>query len=747
MSNTTTNSARLSSFRRCVAALALGVLVVLIVSGVASGQNETPDFPGADVDCDATRAANDALLITEFQVGLRDGAAACPLAEPGGQLNAGAGDVNTDGTTDILDALLIAQCIAGSDNESCAPLPTPAPTPTPTPNPLTGTAPGFIIAVESGMCVEAIDSSVEAGATIGFDTCGTPRPHERWLAVEVAPSVYEFQNEGSSMCLSVDGDDAGALVVQWPCDAQPAQRFTIVGSALRVEHSGQCLDGSNDSTAEGAVAVQQPCDDSASQNFLLETGTVPRDARARDGFWGPAISTPLVPVAGANLPDGRVLLWSAFAPGSFGGDRGFTQTAIFDPSTTLSASRQISNTGHDMFCPGIANLSDGRILVNGGSSASKTSIYDPVTDQWVSGGDMNVTRGYNSTALLSNGDVFTLGGSWSGGLGGKHGEVWSSDNTWRSLPQVPSESIETNDIEADKADNHAWLFAWENGRVFHAGPSSTMHWIDTEGAGTITPAGTRANDPHAMSGNAVMYEPGLILTLGGAPNQSSGFPTGNAHIVDITGPGPVTRAVESMAAPRIFQSSVVLPTGEVVIVGGQSAVRKFTDEQSVLAAEIFDPETERLRSVAAMTVPRNYHSIAMLLTDGRVLAGGGGLCGGCNANHFDVQIFTPPYLFGPDGELADRPVVTSAPGSVGYGETVAVSTDRDVEAFSLVRMASVTHAVNNDQRRIPVSSSGGDGTYVIEAPTSAGVAPPGLYMLFAMDSNGVPSVASLVQLS
>ena len=69
----------------------------------------------------------------------------------------------------------------------------------------------------------------------------------------------------------------------------------------------------------------------------------------------------------------------------------------------------------DMFCPGIAYLSDGRVLVNGGDSSPKTSIYDPSTQIVVfAGADMNIPRGYNSDVLLTTGEVLTLGGSWSG---------------------------------------------------------------------------------------------------------------------------------------------------------------------------------------------------------------------------------------------------------------------------------------------------------------------------------------------
>lgn len=112
------------------------------------------------------------------------------------------------------------------------------------------------------------------------------------------------------------------------------------------------------------------------------------DQPATTGSWSGVIGTPLVPVAASALPNGKVLMWSAFDRYEFGGARGYTQTSLFNPATNSSTLRQVSNTGHDMFCPGITNLPDGRILINGGDNASETTIYDPANDSWNNADDM-----------------------------------------------------------------------------------------------------------------------------------------------------------------------------------------------------------------------------------------------------------------------------------------------------------------------------------------------------------------------
>ena len=84
------------------------------------------------------------------------------------------------------------------------------------------------------------------------------------------------------------------------------------------------------------------------------------------GSWSNVIEMPIIPVAVSNLPNGNILTWAAKDRQGFGGTSGRTYTAIFNPTTGTSNELLVSNTQHDMFCPGINNLSDGRILVSGG---------------------------------------------------------------------------------------------------------------------------------------------------------------------------------------------------------------------------------------------------------------------------------------------------------------------------------------------------------------------------------------------
>ena len=82
---------------------------------------------------------------------------------------------------------------------------------------------------------------------------------------------------------------------------------------------------------------------------------------------------------------------------------------------------------------------------------------------------------------------------------------------------------------------------------------------------------------------------------------------------------------------------------------------------------------------------RNYHSVALLLQDGRVFGGGGGLCGTCKTNHFNAQIFTPPALLKADGTAAARPTITVADKTATNGAALLVAADSLLDRICIIR--------------------------------------------------------------
>lgn len=498
-----------------------------------------------------------------------------------------------------------------------------------------------------------------------------------------------------------------------------------------------------------------PWSSAAEINILTAGGPPPGPSGV--GSWGPTIDWPIVCVSLVILRTGKALCWSSWTYGTFGGSPGgLTQTATYDPVTQIVSQRTVTNTGHDMFCEGLSVDWNGRAFATGGNDNAKASFYDPGPDGWISAPNMLKGRGYQSQCTISDGRTFVIGGSWSGGQGDKNGELYSPNaNAWYALPGCPVAPMLTADAQGVfRADNHGWLFAWKDRSVFQAGPSKAINWYGTGGTGSTTRAGNRAADGDSMNGNAVMYDAvnGKILTLGGAPNyQAPGQATVNAHIITLGAPNtnPTVTRINDMWYPRAFHNSVVLPDGQVFITGGQTIPQPFSDDTAQLTGEVWNPNGFHFVRTAPMPIPRTYHSTAILLFDATVLNAGGGLCGQtCATNHYDGQIYYPPYLFNGDGSRATRPVINSlSAGTVRLGNTFNANMNGPADSFAIIRLSSTTHTVNTDQRRIALTPTATNGnSYTLRVPADAGVAIPGYYSVWAL-RGGVPSVAQVIQVT
>ena len=196
----------------------------------------------------------------------------------------------------------------------------------------------------------------------------------------------------------------------------------------------------------------------------------------------------------------------------------------------------------------------------------------------------------------------------------------------------------------------------------------------------------------------------------------------------------------------------MLADGSVLATGGNSSAAALVDlNAGVYPAEQWIPATGQWRTLAPMQITRQYHSTALLLADGRVLSSGGGICGTCDQVGYlakNAEIFSPPYLFQADGTLAPRPAIDAAPAAATYGAPIEITTANpaSIRKVALVRLGAVTHSDNMEQRYVPLSFTAGATSITATTPLNANVAPPGPYMLFILDSNGVPSVARMVSI-
>jgi YVTN family beta-propeller protein len=470
------------------------------------------------------------------------------------------------------------------------------------------------------------------------------------------------------------------------------------------------------------------------------------------GSWGTVVAWPHIPITVAELADGRVLGFSSTETNEFPSGTEFTHAAIYDPSA--GTFQTVDNNFHDMFCAGVSMLEDGRIVAAGGNPYdTRTSAFDPATLSWQALANMNTNRWYATLLELPSNELFTTFANAAGNTSERYSPA---SNAWTLTPGATMQDLlnEQNTENGQAAINAASDLQWwgqmavtPDGRVLHGGPTQTWHLFDPSGGGSVQSLGQPAGTRTRMWGNAVTYGAGKVLILGGSDRTQNPAATNAAYRIDLNGPSPVISNASPMTYRRAYQNAVTLPTGEILVVGGNDSGELFSDNGSVYAAEIWNPTTDQWRTVESMSVPRNYHSTALLLKDARVFSGGGGACGnGCAANHLDSQIYTPPYLYAADGSLAARPAITAAPATGGAGQQITVAAPGSIARFSMVRLSATTHAMNTDQRFLPVAfTANGGGSYSLELEANPNVLLPGYYWIFAVDTAGVPSMGRTFQ--
>jgi hypothetical protein len=445
-----------------------------------------------------------------------------------------------------------------------------------------------------------------------------------------------------------------------------------------------------------------------------------RAAPDTEGQWEILNPLPFFPPHVHVMPTGKVLFW----PGDIekGGLSG-NDPRIWDPQT--QSVTQATKPGFDPFCSGHTFLADGRLFVAGGHISNyvgspKGSAYNPFTNSWNFFPNMNAGRWYPTTTMLGNGDVLVVSGSINNTAGvNKLPQVFQSKTgTWRSLTssQLGQEL-------------YPMMVLAPNGKVLNAGPEATTRYLNPSGTGAWSVVGTRAGGNRTY-GTVVVYAPGKVLVVGG-----SDPPKKTAEVIDLNASSPTWRTVAPMSFGRRHLNATLLPDGKVLVTGGTSGPGFNNKTTPVFAAELWDPATEKWSVMASASVPRLYHSAAVLLPDGRVLTTGGN-------DHTETEVYSPPYLF-----KGARPTISSAPASVGYGQSFFVGTPDAIAKVRMIRLSSTTHSLNMGQHIAVPAFSAAAGGVNVTAPANGNLAPPGHYLLFVLNAAGVPSVGKIIQLS
>ncbi|HEY3101881.1 MAG TPA: Ig-like domain-containing protein [Methylomirabilota bacterium] len=418
--------------------------------------------------------------------------------------------------------------------------------------------------------------------------------------------------------------------------------------------------------------------------------------------------------------------------------------AVYDPNTGVI---NVQEVPWDLFCNGLSWMPDGRALIAGGTlqypvnghgwgGLKTTTVFDPATESFIQVQDMARGRWYPSIVGLADGRMATFSGWLEQGGTNNAVEIYTNPNGWSPEFYAPF-----------TPELYPWLHLLPDGRVFMSGANVGSSIFNPSTNTWQTGVATMKYSRDRIYGSSVLLPLSAtdnwrarVMIMGG-DNPS----TATAEIIDLSQASPAWRFTNPMSGPRIQMDAVILPTGKLLALGGSQLDK--TASTATLAADLFDPATETWTPAGTMNMPRLYHSVALLLPDGTVWSAGGNPDWGNWENR--MEIYRPAYLFNASGGPATRPTITAAPSVIGYGGSFQVSTPNaaSIASVALIRNGANTHAFDMDQRMVSLSFTRGAGTLTVTAPPNANIAPPGYYMLFIVDANGVPSVAPFVRVA
>ena len=459
--------------------------------------------------------------------------------------------------------------------------------------------------------------------------------------------------------------------------------------------------------------------------------------------------TEINPIHAALLRTGDVLLFAGSGNDQDRFNAHEFRTRVWHyPEARLDA----PHTPIDLFCAGQAFMPDGQLLAAGGTARydapgqpffglKDALIFDPVTDQWTAVSHMAHGRWYPSLLTLADGDVLAVAGLGAdGNLTLVPERFDSAGSRWSALPSPGPLPM------------YAHLFLLADGRVFYSGGhyGETYNMLPSLwelGTGHVTAVHGLDRADLRNQAASVLLPPAqaqqvMIFGGGGFATHHGPAPAlADTRIVDLDAPAVDYRPGAPMHHARMHLCAVLLPDRTVLATGG-SAMEE-TAQTAPPYAEIYHPGSDTWTMTGPSRIPRLYHSIALLMPDGKVITAGSNPVR--KAEELRIEVYWPPYLF-----HEQRPMLHLASTTGSYGDTVAATVDDPaaLDTVSLIRPGASTHSCDNEQRLVDVPFTVGSGTSVtLQLPADPALAPPGWYLAFVVDTHGVPSEGAWFQLT
>ena len=458
----------------------------------------------------------------------------------------------------------------------------------------------------------------------------------------------------------------------------------------------------------------------------------------------------------------------------------------------------------DLWCGGHTFLPDGKLMFAGGTSyypprpdpfyggLKEAYLFDPFTETWERLPEMQAGRWYPTLIRLADDRVLTLAG-----LEYRSPDEPPQTNILKILYELITK-VEQRIVKVQEIfdpNTKAWrripaerklplyprLHLLPDGNVFYSGifnthfftpglyPSAcwnpqTEAWVEVGG---------QHFEKNREEGISVLlalrpphYKPEILIAGGGTHSFGRSLMSllhsigrdswasffsfltrveDSVEYIDLGAAVPRWEQKRNMHHPRVNANGVLLPDGNLLVVGGMSSYSHGDDEHgmqdAVCEAEMYDPVANTWTLMALQQKPRLYHSTAILLPDGRVISMGSNPR--AKSIEKSIEIFSPPYLF-----RGERPVMTESPEQIRYHQPffVKVGQTRHIRQVVLLRLEVLTHVTNTDQRLLELEFDTARGEELeVQGPPSPAHMPRGYCLLFVVNQDGVPSVGRFVK--
>ena len=620
-----------------------------------------------------------------------------------------------------------------------------------------------------------------------------------WTPWVDVPDWFSFENQGAGIAVA-DLDNSGKrdlIIFQIDGAIDQNQAFYAIGKGLDIngnvtgnwstwfgvpgwfpwenQGGGIAVFSRGGKLGLAVMMIDNPPGQNAGYLQMLPLDKNP----ARDGQWELLkFDSGVLAVHAALLRTGKVLFFAGsgssatrFASPDFGNmAKGIFTSVVWDPQAgppnNFSHPKTIMDAHgrpFDFFCGGDTFLADGRLFSAGGTlhynpfeGRPDATIFDPQTEQWTFAASMHHGRWYPSIIALGDGRILAATGLTEA-ANNPHNqtlEIYTpATNQWQVLhfpagfPALPL---------------YAHLFLLADGRVFFNGGHMDDGNAIEPCTIDLTANPVRTNPVFGISARAMRNQSASVLLppaqdqrvmlMGGGPdgkpNKTDAIE--NVDIVDFSLPNPQFLPAAPLGLPRLHLNAVLLPDETVFVTGG--SLQQETGKLARLQSEIYDPKADRWTLTSPCTIPRLYHSTALLLPDARVVTAGGNPDGGTHVpwnqdpnEEMHIEIFSPPYLFkGP------RPLIAAAPQEWKYGTAIQIKSPDagTLRSACLMRNCVTTHSYDTNQRLVALTiTAQGNGNVQVTITNNPNLAPAGWYMLFLVSNAGVPSVAMWVHLA